>query len=141
MKLSIEDNSIICEQAGQTLWTLDIDKLKVVGEFTTAAGPLNDDWFMVFADRPDKWRKVPIEAINEQFKSQLSQGLKQEITPSLAASAMWATRVIYPKELEGQELFQVTKLGTKPNAFWRRILGNTNAEVNIELTDKVKTLF
>lgn len=51
MILLIENNSVICKQSGKLMWTLAIDKLKVIGEFTTAAGPWNDDWFLVFVDK------------------------------------------------------------------------------------------
>jgi hypothetical protein len=139
MKLSIENNSILCEHLGKLLWTLDIDKLKVIGEFITSAGPWNDDWFLVFANKLDAGWEVPIEASTKQFWAQLSHKMKQELIPSLAASVTNASRIIYPKELAGEELFRVTAVSKNLKANQQRTIEWN--EANIEFTNQVKRLF
>ncbi|WP_143435122.1 hypothetical protein [Hymenobacter roseosalivarius] len=121
------------------MWTLDIDKLKVVGEFTTTAGPWNNDWFLVFADKSNEWFEVPFEASSKQFWSRLSQKVNQELIPGLAASVTYASRVIYPKELVGKGLFRLTSLGENLSANQQQIAGLN--EVNVEFTNQVKDLF
>ncbi|WP_131725391.1 hypothetical protein [Chryseobacterium sp. Leaf180] len=141
-KLTIKDDKVIYEQDPQNMWILDIDKIKFIGEYTTSAGPLADDWFFVFADTLDQWWQAPTLALDhEQFWKQLGEKLNCEIAPGLFASTNWATRVIYPKSLEGQELFVVVKAEAKPKTFWQKLFGSDDNNEHLELTDNVKQLF
>ena len=140
--LTIKDEKVVYEQDPQNVWTLDIDKIKFIGEYTTSAGPMADDLFLVFADTIDQWWQAPILAIkHEHFWKQLGEKLNCEIAPGLFASANWATRVIYPKSLEGEELFVVVKAETKPKSFLMKLFGLADDNEHLELTESVKKLF
>lgn len=106
MTLCINSNHLCYEYQGQLLWSIALENLCLIGEFTTANGPWFDDWFLVFAEQPREWREVPIEAVSEAFWLQLSHLLQQEIRPGLASSADWASRVLYPVQLAGAALFR-----------------------------------
>lgn len=139
-KLSIKDDKLVYEQDSQNRWTLYIDKIKFIGEYTTSAGPLADDWFFVFADTFDQWwQATTLSVDHEQFWKQLGQKLDCELAPGLFASTNWATRVIYPKPLVGQELFIVVK--TEPKTFWQKLFGADDDNEHLELTENVKQLF
>jgi hypothetical protein len=142
MKLTIEENRVVFEQDPKNKWTLEIDKIKFIGEYTTNAGPIADDYFFVFADTVDRWWQAPTLSVDhEKFWKELGQRLKFEIAPGLFHSTTWATRVIYPKTLEGQELFKIVKTENKKQNFIQRLLGIGGERERIELTDNVKRLF
>jgi hypothetical protein len=141
-KLTIQNDKVVYEQDPQNRWTLDIDIIKFIGEYTTSAGPLADDWFFVFAETIDNWWQAPALAVDhKEFWTQLGAKLKCEIAPGLFASTNWATRVIYPKSLDGQELFLVVKAYTEPKSFWQKLFGTNDDDEHLELTDNVKQLF
>ena len=80
MKLTIEENRVVFEQDPKNKWTLEIDKIKFIGEYTTDGGPIADDYFFVFADTVDKWWQAPTLSVDhEQFWKELGQRLKSEI--------------------------------------------------------------
>jgi hypothetical protein len=141
-KLTIQDDKVVYELDSQNSWTLDIEKIKFIGEYTTTAGSLADDWFFVFADTIDMWWQAPTTAVDhKQFWKQLGQKLNCEIAPGLFASTNWATNVIYPKSLDGQELFVLVKVEAKPKTFWQKLFGADGNHERLELTDNVKQLF
>jgi hypothetical protein len=141
-KLTIKGNKVVYELDPQNMWTLDIDKIKLIGEYTTSAGPLADDWFFVFADTCDQWWQAPSPSVDhKQFWKQLGQILNCELTPELVGSTNWATRVIYPKHLNGKELFIEVKTETKPITFWQKLFGAADNNEHIEFTTNVKQLF
>ena len=145
--LIIQNNTIVREHEGQILWTMAVDKLKLIGEYTTAAGPMVDDWFFVFAETVefDKLRlATALEIEHTQFWGQLRAcldcGADCKMAPHLFASTSWASRVMYPEKLAGQELFKLVKLESVTKNFWRRLFGN-DADERIELTQEVQQFF
>ncbi|WP_026980980.1 hypothetical protein [Flavobacterium suncheonense] len=141
-KLTILDDKILYELDSQNKWKLDIEKIKFIGEYTTSAGRLAEDWFFVFADTIDQWWQAPSTAIDhEEFWEQLGKKLNCELAPNLFASTNWATRVLYPKTLDGQELFLLIKSEPKPKTFWQKLFKTNNDNVRLELTENVKSLF
>ncbi|WP_192820971.1 hypothetical protein [Rufibacter sp. LB8] len=142
-KLAITDNILSYEIDPENKWSLEIDKIKFIGEYTTSAGPMADDWFFVFADSVDQWWQVPALAVDHNnFWTDIGKKLDSEIAPNLFASTSWATSIIYPKSLEKQELFVVVKTEEeKPRTFWQKLFGKGGANTKLELTDKVKQLF
>lgn len=141
-KLRIQDNKVGYEIDPQNKWEIEIDKIKFIGEYTTSAGPIADDWFFVFADTVDQWWQVPASAVDhETFWIEIGEKLKCELAPGLFSSTTWRTRVIYPKALEGQELFNVVKEENKTRTFWQKLFGMDEDDEHLELTDNVRLLF
>ncbi len=141
-KLTIIDNKIIYEPTPNDKLSLDIDRVKFIGEYTTSGGPTSDDWFFVFADTVDQWRQVPASAVDHKtFWKDIGHKLNCELSPGLFASTSWATRVIYPKHLVGQDLFIVVKSDAKQKTWWQGLVGAADDNEHIELTENVKQLF
>jgi len=141
-KLTVINEKIIYEQDPQNKWALDINKIIFIGEYTTSNGPTTNDWFFVFADTIDEWWQAPALSVDHTiFWNELVGKLNCEITPKLFASTNWATRVMYPKTLEGQELYTVVKTKSTPKTFWQKITDSNDDNEHLELTDNVKKLF
>lgn len=135
--LTVRGNEVVYEANGEIQWSLAADELKIVGEYTTSGGPMEDDWFFVFCDTPDGnrlWQATALAVDHKEFWQQLGQRLGCAIAPGLFASTNWASRVIYPPELEGHELFTTVKATSKLKGIWQRIFGSEK----IRLTDEVK---
>ncbi|WP_192823110.1 hypothetical protein [Rufibacter sp. LB8] len=141
MKLTIEANQVIYEMDPRNKWVMDIGKIKFIGEDTTANGPWEPDYFFVFAEKENEWWQAPNEAVKEMgFWTQLSEKLNCEVGPTLAASTQWATKVLYPVSLAGQEMFEIIQIDQKSKSFWQRIFGSAATE-RLVLTENVRKLF
>jgi hypothetical protein len=89
----------------EQLWKLAIDELLLVAEYSTDQGPLLEDYFFVFAvGRPPAFFEAPVGA-NPRIMTALSDRLGHSLSSGLANSTQWKSRVIWPPQLEGRELF------------------------------------
>jgi len=142
MRLYIQENEIVYEQDPKNKWSIKIDNLKFIGEYTTAEGPLADDYFFVFAEKVDEWWQAPSLAVDHgKFWIELGKKLNIEIAPELFGSTIWASRVIYPKNLEGQELYRIVKTEPKRKSLFQKLFGLEDSDERIELTENVSKLF
>lgn len=142
LELKIAADKIIFTDNGQTAWTLKIDEIKFIGEYTTNHGPFADDYFFVFAENLKEWWQAPNQAVkNEQFWTNLGLKLGAPIAPNLFASTEWKTNVLFPRNLEGEELFQIIKVDKSKRTIWRRIFGIKTNDEKLELSDNIKKLF
>ena len=142
IELKISKDEINCIENNQIIWTLKISHLKFIGEYTTAQGPFLDDYYFVFSEKEKDWWQAPNQAIkNENFWTDLGIKLGQPIAPHLFASTDWKTNVLFPKNLEGQELFKLVQTGNSKRTFWQRLFGSGINNERLELTDNVKALF
>jgi hypothetical protein len=140
-RLTIQNRKLVYTTGSSTGWTLDIDRIKFVGEYTTANGPWTDDWFFVFAEVEDQWWQVPAEAVDHSiFWALLGQALDCDLAPGLFGSTTWATHVLYPKALEGQDLFVLVNKESRSNTLWQRLFGSSSNQ-RVELAAGVKQLF
>jgi hypothetical protein len=144
MKLILNNDEVQCIGEDGLLWSIPINELVFIGEYTTSAGPWFDDWFYVFSNEYNTWYEVPFEAEfagATEFWKLLGEKLNCELVPSLANSTVWKTNVIYPANLDGEELFTIITIPGKPRTFKQKIFGGNDDEEKLELTDKVKALF
>ena len=137
MKLTLENDSIIYKKEEEILFQIDINKLFYIGEYTTDAGPLLDDWFLVFSDNINDWREVSVNYFEKEFFVQLGEKLNCKLNIGLANSTNWNSRIIYPKELEGKELFDFKSMPTE--GFINKIFKIETFE--FELSDTIKKYF
>ena len=107
--LRLENSDIVYSSDEKELWRLPIAKLRAVGEYTTANGPYADDYFLAFVtDQSDCWDEASYYAQgNDSFRVSLSKLLGDEILFGLNKSTHWKHRVLWPKKLEGADLFNV----------------------------------
>jgi hypothetical protein len=135
----IKDGWIYWNQGNSNLLTLEIDKIKVIGEYSTEGGPFVDDWFIVFVMSIDEVNQISAHAEGlEKVLKELSESKGTGVVGSLFYSTQWKTNVIWPKELEGQELFELVNL--PPKNRWERLkirigLGSV---VESHLTEELK---
>ena len=141
-KLYIKGSKLIYELDSENKWELLIEKIKLIGEYTTSAGPYTDDYFFVFIEKEDEWWQAPTTAIeHEAFWRELGLKLGTSLVPGLAASVDWKTRVIFPPELEDKSLFNVIKVNTEDTPFWKRIIGLGSENERLVLSDEAQQLF
>lgn len=89
-------------------WAVPVSEIVVIAEYTTAAGPVLDDYFLVVV-RPDgSFEAAPIYAAGqEQALEALSAELGASLDLGLANRSDWASRVVWPPELAGQAAFDL----------------------------------
>ena len=89
----------------ETVWTVPLCRLRVIGEYTTDAGPWFDDYFIVFvAADPFEILVAPVEAEGAVL-AELSGRLGVEMSHGLANRTDLASRVLWPEELRDHPLF------------------------------------
>jgi hypothetical protein len=112
-RLELVDHQIIRTLGGQIKFKIPINSIKVIGEFTTADGPILDDWFVTILTA-DEWFEIPMYAAGiDKFFSDLGQELKCDLSYQLANSATWKTRIIYPSSCKDKELYKIVALEPK----------------------------
>lgn len=115
-KVSICDHFIIFESDEFPRWTLPIDTVKVIGEYTTQEGPFIEDHFLVFVDTENKLYEIPIVADGlTELLNKISLLIKYELKISLYFSTEFKSKVIYPEILRDEDLF--TFVNTKTSKF------------------------
>jgi hypothetical protein len=135
----IKDGKIIWEtDKWGTLGQIPIKDIKAIGEYTTSAGPLQDDWFFVFILNDKDIRQVSAYATGlEEMLKQVEQIFNADLVGRLASSTDWSTRILWPTKLRGQEIFKIIE--RTPTSFWEKAklkLGLLKQEM--ELTDNLK---
>jgi len=93
----------------EIIWSIEIKNIVLVAEYTTNEGPWLDDYFFVFVTIEDgkPYRShctfysdgsaEALESTGAQFGAPLR--------PGLCGSTEWASRVIWPTQLEGMNCF------------------------------------
>lgn len=135
----IKDGVIIwVTDKSETLEQIPIKEIKIIGEFTTSAGPIQDDWFFVFILSKDDIRQISAYASGtEEILKQVGQHINADISGQLAASADWKTNTLWPTNFRGQELFKVSE--KQPTDIWGKIKSKIGlTETEIELTEDLK---
>ena len=106
-RIWLDDSTIHYWSSIDPEWSLPVEQVKVIGEFTNDNGPFVDDWFLIFVTGLDPlWQQASCYADgNRRFLKDLSATLGSELQPALYASANFASRIIWPAELSGKPLF------------------------------------
>lgn len=140
-KIKFVDDVIIYEPAIGSGWSLSLTEVKVIGELTTREGAVVGDWFFVFVIDENNWRFSTAYLNQDVFNSfwkQISLRLNCEILPSLFYSSDLNSQVLYPKSLEGNELFLFKEVATKNHwQAFKKLIG-LGKEISFELNEKVK---
>jgi hypothetical protein len=119
-------------------FSLPVEDIAVIGEFTTDNGPVIDDWFLVFVCRGGDWFEASIYSDgSEGVRKGLSMALGANLDLSLAGSTDFASRVVWPTEIAGRPLFEFEIVsGT---GFLRRLKLAILPEIRHSLTSEVLT--
>ncbi len=105
-KVFLADKCVVLTQGSKEVVRIPIDSIKLIGEYTTANGPVADDWFIVFMTSEKNWTQIShytpgmLEMLQE-----LGAHLEAEVIGSLAYSTSWKTNIIWPQQVAGQEMW------------------------------------
>jgi hypothetical protein len=135
----IKDETIVWDSDEGLVSQIPIKDIKIIGEYTTSAGPMYDDWYFVFILHSDNIQQVSAYATGaHEMLGQLGHRLNFELAGQLANSADWKTNVLWPTSLRGQNLYTLTE--KKPKGTWEKIKTKfgLNDNKEIELTDNLK---
>ena len=119
-RVYIDSGKIIWENQSERIGEIVISDIRLIGEYTTAEGPVLDDWFIVFFMSKDDCRQVSAYAKGiMDVLDQVGKSVGGQVLPGLAASAEWATRLIWPQEVEGKPMWNMEEL--KPETFGEKV--------------------
>jgi hypothetical protein len=135
----IKDDELIWENhTGQQIVTIPLNKVKVIGEYTTSDGPYADDWFYLFILSPTDLRQVSAYAANiSAVLESMSSRYKCEIVGHLAHSTAFDSNVLCPSQLRGTKVYETTA-EHKPTTIWQRVLTTFGLTSKMGLTDDLR---
>ena len=112
------------------VWALPLSELAIVGECSTAWGPLADGFFLVFATRDGATMTAPYYAEGGSVVVEgLARHFGEPLRLQLIDSSSWDTRVMHPPLLAGQPMLELVD---SPVHGWRARfasgLGSRNRE-------------
>ena len=87
-------------------WSLALDELALIGEYTTPNGPYAEDWFVVFVTHSGEWFDLSMSASG--LESILTELKYQDIRPAfrLGNSTKFASSIAWPPSKAGHPLFE-----------------------------------
>jgi hypothetical protein len=119
-QLFIEDRGMTLNIDRRVVWSLRIDQLGIIGEYTTSEGPYFDDHFIVFVDCDGNWFEVTF-ALARSVWNKLETELGVPLVGQLANCTRYESKVLWPNAIQGAHLFDFQE---KPAQNLRqRILG------------------
>jgi hypothetical protein len=106
------------DQRGHLLWCLKPENIVLVGEYTANEGPFGDDWFLVFAIA-NKTPYFTTCSIDSDGRDEALEFLRTRfaIEPKLTNSTEWKSVVLWPRAIEGAELFTFSQ---REPRIWRK---------------------
>lgn len=134
--LVIQDGEVRYRFNEETIWSFAINELWLIAEWTDDHGPWCDDYFYAFvAGRPAKPFESPMYA-NPGFTEEIGSVLGARIEAGLVNSTDFASRIIWPKELEGRPFFAYSRV-TRGAGLWNRLKARCIPLLHSELTEEV----
>lgn len=132
----VEEGFVRYQSSSETVWAFAVKDLSLIGEWTDDHGPWQDDYFYFFlAGVPAQVFEVPMYA-NPRLMEELGQALGVSLECRLVNSTTFSSRVIWPRELEGHDLFKYSP-ERRPSGLWNRIEDRSLPLAHSELTDEV----
>jgi len=105
-RLSTNGTSVHYEAAEERVWQITISNLVCIAEYTTAAGPWADDYFLVFMTRDELFYEASFYSDGRDVTLEsLEMSLGCSLRPELIQSATSSSRVLWPAAVEGKPLF------------------------------------
>lgn len=110
-KTFIDNKTIVWEYAGKAILRIPIDEIKLIGEFTNAKGPFEDDWYLVIYNDKSLFYEISMYAENvKEMLDELGKLLQVELYGTLANSAEWKSQIIFPLEYREEILWNLVKI-------------------------------
>jgi hypothetical protein len=122
-------------------WDVDLDDVRLIGEYTTQDGPFADDFFICFITGADHWYRASFYAEGEaDCLRGVAERLGDKLTHTLYGSADFASNLMWPPVLAGEPMLEFTKVKRK-NMFSLEWLLFGRWVVEQSLTDRVTGSF
>lgn len=130
--LRIRQSDLEClDTTGKLLWTLTIDSIILIAEYTTNEGPHVDDYFLVFVTAEEN--KLFFSTCSfyvdgrDEALSVLQERLGSPIQLGLQGSTEWRSQVAWPARIAGSEYFTFAEIPPKTllDRVKKRLLGPT----------------
>jgi hypothetical protein len=140
-KVFIRERTLYYSYKGTLLFELNLDDVKLIGEYTNDQGPFFDDWFLVFVDTQNQRFEVSMYSENiEAIKDEVVKVFGYDHTLGLVNSTDWKSIVIWPEIMKGKEFLKLEKL--KPKSFLEKLKSSVfgSYKMNLNLTGEVKKL-
>lgn len=101
-----------------TGWSIGMDEIVVVGEYTNEDGPSAADWFYVFVKPSGEWCELPLYADGfDDAVGHLAGRLGFEPEKALFYRPTFDSRIIWPEAKKGKPLFAFVE----HRALWTRL--------------------
>jgi hypothetical protein len=121
---------------GKEVWSLQVEDLRLIGEHTTDHGPFVDDYFLMFvAGDPARVCTAPMYAGPSLF-TELSAYMGADLVCGLAHRTDFASRVVWPVEMEGRPLLSHAPV-RRGRGLLNRLMDRLFPLVSEEFTDDV----
>jgi hypothetical protein len=102
---------------GSLLWSVAIDEIVLMAEYTTDDGPEADDYFLVFVTDEAGTQFYATATFysegREQVIARLAARWQTNIKLGLVSSTDWASRVIWPLQLAEQNYLELKEVQSK----------------------------
>ncbi|WP_146602166.1 hypothetical protein [Novipirellula aureliae] len=108
-------------------WMIRVEDLRIIGEATNQNGPFADDYFLCFATGPSMWYEASFYADGrDTFLADLGARLGITFQLGLSLSTDFASRILWPAELENEPMFKFQDVPSKTVV--GRLLGSMRNE-------------
>jgi len=113
----LANGTLSYHSGGYGSWELPISEITLIGEYTNEDGPFADDYFLVFLSRNNGgWLEASFYGDGrDEVLKELSTLMGTGIACGLCHSTTFASRVIWPEEKSGAELFDFQPAGWLKN--------------------------
>jgi hypothetical protein len=109
-ELSLTDFEVRYQARDGSTWTVPVEEIRVIAEFTTSDGPALDDYFLAFVTSTHDWVSAPVYAVGcHDALLSLGRRLGADLAFGLCDRATWSSRVIWPPELTGYPAFNLSR--------------------------------
>ncbi len=134
--ITLEGNRLAFSAEHYGDWTVSVDNIAVIGEYTTSEGPWLPDYFWVVVQKQGTWHIASNGAKNlATVLGALKRRLGGDWKYGLCGSVDIASHIVWPTVLAGKPLFTFSTL---PITGWRRLLFFLGPDFKIDLTVEVK---
>jgi hypothetical protein len=105
------------DPTGTLRWSVPIDSIILIAEYTTNEGPWADDYFLVFVTLENQQLYFSTCPYSADGIIKAPEGLKKHlgvlVQLDLVSSTDWRSRVAWPVEMAGTEYFTFTEVPPK----------------------------
>ena len=142
LSLQVSGSKLCCLDASEPQWSLEIADIVLIAEFTTDEGPGVDDYFLVFVTAESgkpffSQCTFYAEGVDEALEY-LRSRFNMPIDLNLCSSTVWASHVLWPRNLAGDDYFkfsevQASGLGSRIR---KAVLG---PQLEYAISDQIRT--